>query len=186
MIGLEFNRIINVHSYLIGMLLYFMPQLIMLQVWYKQLISALGFKNRVRGEVRGKKDTGMHVVFCFRTTTCIKTHLNVVSLEGTVEEAGVADAVQRGRIRMGPILNSHCFKSGSKTFSAGLRPTSRFSEKLTQPKLPTEPRAWPQQNCLQITIYISGPFQIPVVDIGKRDHSTRLVCVPRLTVPESF
>lgn len=185
MIGLEFNRIINVHSYLIGMLLYFMPQLIMLQV-LKQLISALGFKNWVRGEVRGKKDTGMHVVFCFRTTTRIKTHLNVVSLEGTVKEAGVADAVQRGRIRMGPILNSNCFKSGSKTFSAGLKSACRSSEKLTQPKLPAEPGAWPQQNHLQITIHISGPFQIPVVDIGKCDHNTRLVCVPRPAVPGSF
>jgi len=128
----------------------------------------------------------MHVVFCFRTTTRIKTHLNVVSLEGTVKEAGVADAVQRGRIRMGPILNSNCFKSGSKTFSAGLKSACRSSEKLTQPKLPAEPGAWPQQNHLQITIHISGPFQIPVVDIGKCDHSTRLVCVPRPTVPGSF
>lgn len=128
----------------------------------------------------------MHVVFCFRTTTRIKTHLNMVSLEGTVKEAGVADAVQRGRIRMGPILNSHCFKSGSKTFSAGLKSACRSSEKLTQPKLPAEPGAWPQQNHLQITIHISGPFQIPVVDIGKCDHSTRLVCVPRPTVPGSF
>ena len=128
----------------------------------------------------------MHVVFCFRTTTRIKTHLNVVSLEGTVKEAGVADAVQRGRIRMGPLLNSHCFKSGSKTFSAGLKSACRSSEKLTQPKLPAEPGAWPQQNHLQITIHISGPFQIPVVDIGKCDLSTRLVCVPRPTVPGSF
>lgn len=128
----------------------------------------------------------MHVAFCFRTTTRIKMHLNVVSLEGTVEEAGLADAVQRGRIRMGPILNSHCFKSGSKTFSAGLKSACRSSEKLTQPKLPAEPGAWPQQNHLQITIHISGPFQIPVVDIGKCDHSTRLVCVPRPTVPGSF
>lgn len=43
----------------------------------------------------------MHVVFCFRTTTHIEMHLHVVSLEGTVEEAGLADTVQRGRDRMG-------------------------------------------------------------------------------------
>lgn len=48
----------------------------------------------------------------------------------------------------GPVLNSHCFKSESKAFSVGLKSASSFSEKLTQPKLPTESRAWPQQNNL--------------------------------------